>query len=143
MPTNDCATTDPRINGFIFKIQNIASGSGIIAAFNLDSEEKTVTGSISPSDVYDIVGDEFAVYEHFSRELKIMKRSEKFDLSLTGKDDFRLYVIVPITDGFAPIGLIDKFISPKTIKSVIGENVELEDDGTYAYVKDGKLYIEE
>ncbi len=143
VPTNDCATTDPRINGFIFKIQNIASGSGIIAAFNLDSEEKTVTGSISPSDVYDIVGDEFAVYEHFSRELKIMKRSEKFDLSLTGKDDFRLYVIVPITDGFAPIGLIDKFISPKTIKSVIGENVELEDDGTYAYVKDGKLYIEE
>lgn len=143
VPTNDCATTDPRINGCIFKIQNIASGSGIIAAFNLDSEEKTVTGSISPSDVYDIVGDEFAVYEHFSRELKIMKHSEKFDLSLTGKDDFRLYVIVPITDGFAPIGLIDKFISPKTIKSVIGENVELEDDGTYAYVKDGKLYIEE
>lgn len=143
VPTNDCATTDPRINGCIFKIQNIASGSGIIAAFNLDSEEKTVTGSISPSDVYDIVGDEFAVYEHFSRELKIMKRSEKFDLSLTGKDDFRLYVIVPITDGFAPIGLIDKFISPKTIKSVIGKNVELEDDGTYAYVKDGKLYIEE
>lgn len=143
VPTNDCATTDPRINGCIFKIQNIASGSGIIAAFNLDSEEKTVTGSISPSDVYDIVGDEFAVYEHFSRELKIMKRSEKFDLSLTGKDDFRLYVIVPIEDGFAPIGLIDKFISPKTIKSVIGENVELEDDGTYAYVKDGKLYIEE
>lgn len=143
VPTNDCATTDPRINGCIFKIQNIASDSGIIAAFNLDSEEKTVTGSISPSDVYDIVGDEFAVYEHFSRELKIMKRSEKFDLSLTGKDDFRLYVIVPITDGFAPIGLIDKFISPKTIKSVIGENVELEDDGAYAYVKDGKLYIEE
>ena len=143
VPTNDCATTDPRINGCIFKIQNIASGSGIIAAFNLDSEEKTVTGSISPSDVYDIVGDEFAVYEHFSRELKIMKHSEKFDLSLTGKDDFRLYVIVPIEDGFAPIGLIDKFISPKTIKSVIGENVELEDDGTYAYVKDGKLYIEE
>lgn len=143
VPTNDCATTDPRINGCIFKIQNIASGSGIIAAFNLDSEEKTVTGSISPSDVYDIAGDEFAVYEHFSRELKIMKHSEKFDLSLTGKDDFRLYVIVPITDGFAPIGLIDKFISPKTIKSVIGENVELEDDGTYAYVKDGKLYIEE
>ena len=143
VPTNDCATTDPRINGCIFKIQNIASGSGIIAAFNLDSEEKTVKGSISPSDVYDIVGDEFAVYEHFSRELKIMKHSEKFDLSLTGKDDFRLYVIVPIEDGFAPIGLIDKFISPKTIKSVIGENVELEDDGTYAYVKDGKLYIEE
>lgn len=143
VPTNDCATTDPRINGCIFKIQNIASGSGIIAAFNLDSEEKTVTGSISPSDVYDIAGDEFAVYEHFSRELKIMKHSEKFDLSLTGKDDFRLYVIVPITDGFAPIGLIDKFISPKTIKSVIGENVELEDDGAYAYVKDRKLYIEE
>lgn len=143
VPTNDCATTDPRINGGIFKIQNIASGSGIIAAFNLDSEEKTVTGSISPSDVYDIVGDEFAVYEHFTRELKIMKRSEKFGLSLTGKDDFRLYVIVPITDGFAPIGLVDKFISPKTIKSVIGENVELEDDGAYAYVKDGKLYIEE
>lgn len=143
VPTNDCATTDPRENGKIFKIQNIASNSGIIAAFNLDSEEKTVTGTISPSDVYDLSGDEFAVFEHFSKEIKIMKKNDAFNLSLTGKDDFRLYVIVPINDGFAPIGLIDKFISPKTIKSVIGENVELSDNGTYAYVKDGILHIED
>ena len=33
-------------------------------------------------------------------------------------------------------------ISPKTIKYVCGENIELYEDGEYAYIKDGKLHIE-
>ena len=142
VPTNDCVTTDPRRNGKIFKIQNIASGYGILAAFHLDAEGRNVSGSISPSDVYDLCGEEFAVFEHFSRKLRIMKREERFSLSLTGKDDFRLYVIAPLHNGFAPLGLIDKFISPKAIRCVIGETVALSDGGTYGYVRDGKLYTE-
>ena len=47
-----------------------------------------------------------------------------------------------INNGFAPIGRVDKLISPKTIKYVCGENIELYEDGEYAYIKDGKLHIE-
>ena len=80
-------------------------------------------------------------YEHFSREYAVLKRNEKLDISLKNQDDYRVYVIVPVKNGFAPIGRVDKFISPKTIKSVVNENIELYEKGEYAYVKDGKLHV--
>ena len=42
----------------------------------------------------------------------------------------------------ALVGRVSKLISPKKIKYVCGENIELYEDGEYAYIKDGKLHIE-
>lgn len=141
MPTRDCITYDPIHSGKIFKLQNICNDSGVIAAFNLSEENLPVCGTISPSDVDGICGDEFAVYEHFSGELQILKADESLESTLNNIDDFRLYIIVPIHDGFAAIGRIDKFISPKTIRSVRGTEVDLIEDGKYAVVENGKLII--
>ena len=58
-------------------------------------------------------------------------------------NELKLYIVVPIRDGFAAIGRIDKFISPKTIKAVHGREVELTEDGAYAVVEDGKLCIKD
>ena len=52
-------------------------------------------------------------------------------------------MIVPYRNGFAPVGLCEKFLSPKTIDHVDGETVRLKESGTFAYVKDGKLVLEE
>ena len=142
-PAADCLVSNPEADKKIFKVQNVCGNAGVLATFNLDSEEAAVSGTVSPADVYGLEGEEFAVYEHFSGELKMMGKNDKFDLTLNDHDDIRLYVIVPVVDGFAPIGLLDKFISPKTIKSVNGESVELYEGGRYGYVKDGKLYVEE
>ncbi len=141
MPTLDCLTVDPRTSGQIFKIQNTCGESGVIAAFNINSNSKSAKGWISPMDIDGLEGEEFAVYEHFSRELKILKHTEKFEITLNNIDDFKLYVVVPIKDGFAPIGRTDKFISPKTIKMVINREVILYEPGEYAVVEDGKLLI--
>jgi hypothetical protein len=46
-------------------------------------------------------------------------------------------------DGFAPIGRVDKFISPKTIQEIRGREVFLSEAGRYAVVEDGKLIIRE
>ncbi len=143
VPTMDCLMQDPSTQGKIFKVQNTCGSSAVIAAFHLDESAQPAIGSISPSDVNGIEGEEFAVYEHFTQELKILKKNEAFDLQLNNADDFRLYVIVPIIDNFAPIGRIDKFISPKSIKSVKDKEIELVEDGDYAYVIDGKLVIVE
>ena len=70
---------------------------------------------------------------------EISSKYEDFEFELKGNDEFKLFIIVPIKDGFAPIGLIDKYISPKTIKSVDGFNVELFEAGKFAYIKDGKV----
>lgn len=141
VPTRDCLIDDPVTSGRVFKVQNICGESGVIAAFNLDAGNKSVKGKISPMDVEGINGERFAVYEHFSKECRVLNKDECFELRLDTADDFRLYVVVPIKDGFAPIGLIDKYISPKTIRRVTQNNIELIENGEYAYVKDGQLMI--
>ncbi len=143
MPTTDCLTDDPLRSGNIFKVQNVCGNSGVIAAFNLDEKNKSVSGTISPSDIDGLVGDSFVIYDHFTQEYTILGKEEKIKVTLKDADEFKLYVIVPVVDGFAPIGRIDKFVSPKSIKCVNGENIELYECGKYAYVKDGKLYINE
>ena len=116
--------------------------SGVIAVFNLDGENRPVRETISPADINEISGETFVIYEHFSREFVILDKKQKIELTLNDADDFKLFIVVPIIDGFAPIGRCDKFISPKSIKNVGGKNIELIENGEYAYVEDGKLKIE-
>ncbi len=139
MPTRDCLTVDPRKNGTPFKIQNTANGCGILAVFNLDENGKSVNGTVSPADIPGLDGDSFAVYEHFSRTLTVLKKDAALSLSLRDIDDLRLYVIAPIRDGFAVIGRTDKFISPKTVRDVRGRHVTLHEAGEYAVYEDGAL----
>lgn len=141
VPCADCITEDPTANGRIFKLMNTASGSGVVAVFNLDAQNRPVIGTVSPSEIDGLEGEEFAVYEHFSGELKILSREQSFEICLENVDEFKLYIVSPITDGFAVIGRTDKFISPATVKAVRGKEVELVEDGQYAYVEDGKLFI--
>lgn len=141
MPSVDCLTENPTNSGGIFKLQNVCGESGVVAVFNFNEDGKAAVGTVSPKDVYGISGEEFVVYEHFSKTAEIVKYREGISVEL-GMDDYKVYVIVPIKNGFAPIGRVDKFISPKTIKSVVNENIELYEDGEYAYVKDGVLHIE-
>lgn len=142
MPTIDCILENPLVSGGLFKLQNICGDSGVIAVFNISEENKEVSGTVSPSDIEGICGDEFAIYEHFSRELKLLKKDESFEIILKNSDEFKLYVVVPMVNGFAPIGRTDKFISPKTIKYVKDGSIELKEIGEYAYVKDRELIIE-
>jgi len=144
IPTIDCLFDNPKTSDRIFKVQNIINSSGVIAVFNLnDDEEKCVGGSVSPSDVEGLTEGEYAVYEHFSRKLEIVDYNQRVDVSLKNADDFKLYIIVPLKNGFGAIGRIDKFISPATIEYVCNHTIKLKEDGPYAYVKDKKLIIEE
>lgn len=139
MPTADCITSDPRTNGKIFKLQNKCGEHGVIAVFNVDENNKAVSGTISPWDVNGFSAKEAVVYDHFTKEIMVLKKGESFDLVLDGIDDFKFYVIAPVENGFAAIGRTDKFISPKSIKFVNEEKIFLVEDGPSAYVKDGKL----
>ncbi len=141
MPSRDCLTHNPVQSGRLFKLQNKADASGVLAVFNLDEQDRSVSGSISPSDVEGLQGDSFAVYEHFSRECRILGREESFELTLGSRDDYRLYVLVPLVNGYAMIGRTDKYISPKTVRHTAGGE-ELVEAGEYAYVRDGKLHFE-
>ncbi len=139
VPTLDCFASDPRTNGKLFKIQNLCGTSGAVAAFNLDPDEVEVNGVISPDDVLGLEGEEFAVYEHMTGETFTMKKGETRQLKLKNRDEFKLYTFTPITDGFAVIGLKDKFMSPLSVKSVNGRSYELYEDGVCLVYSDGKF----
>ena len=139
-PTRECLTVDPRITRQIFKLQNTCGKAGIIAAFDLRRDEGKENGFVSPADVEGLEGEEFAVYEHFSRDFYVLKRNEKISVTLENSDHFKLFVIVPLKDGNCVIGRTDKYISPATVRP--GEAKPFE-PGPYAYVKNRKIYFAE
>ena len=138
-PTNDCVAFNPTTSGKALKLQNMAGEHGIMAVLNIDEKAKAVKATISGDDIDGFEADEYAVYEHFSKEMKILKKGGSLDIELKNDDDYRLYIFAPIHDGFAAIGRTDKFISPKTIEYVCDKKIKLVEDGPYAYVEDGKL----
>ena len=134
---------DPETSGAPLKIQNKYGKSGFVAAFNVSKEEAPVTGTISPADVVGLEGNIFAAYEHFTGRVTLLGKDDKIDITLDNHDQYCLYVIVPYENGFAPIGLLDKFISPAGITNEAGEEVTLYEGGRYGYVKNGEFVVEE
>ena len=123
LPTLDCLVSNPEEGG-IFKIQNVAKKTGVIAAFNINSGDISVSGTVSPDDVEGLCGEKFAVYEHFTKQCFVMSRGERIEVELKDRDDFRLYNFVEIKDGFAAIGDVNKFISPLSVVKADADGVE-------------------
>jgi len=139
VPTTDCMVEDCSQNGRALKLQNMAGEHGIMAVLNIDEAQKVVTAKISGSDIDGFEAEEYAVYEHFTHDFRILKKGESFEIKLDSHDEYKLYIFAPIKDGFAVIGRTDKFISPKTIEYVHGKEIKLLEPGKYAYVEGGKL----
>lgn len=85
----------------------------MIAAFNLDAENRPVTGHISPAQAEGLDEEEYVIYEHFTRAFRIVKREERLPVELPTQDDFALYVIVPYRNGFAPSACAASSFPPK------------------------------
>lgn len=138
MPTADCLTEDPQRSSKLFKLQNICKGRGVLAVFNLDAEEKPVSGTISPQQIPGLEGEEFAVYEHFSESLTFLQWNESMPLTLKNSDDYRLYILAPMKRGNCVIGDRNKFISP----AALDEKEQLIQPGCLVRVENRKLVQE-
>lgn len=131
-PTEDCLfqINEPKP----FKAFTKIGETGIIGVWNTVDKDQ-VRGKLSPSDVHNIKGNKFAVYEHFSQKLIDLGKHESLPVQL-GRMGYALYNIVPIEKDIALIGLIDKYLSPKTIisQTVDEENitVKLSTSGKFA-----------
>lgn len=143
IPTADCVTRNPAVDQCALKIQNMAGEHGIMAVLNINDEACPVIGKISAKQIDGFEAEEYVVYDYFDRSIRILKGDESFEVTLENKDQYKLYIFAPLKDGFAVIGRIDKFISPKTVQYVHKEEIVLVEDGPYAYVKGGKLCIKD
>lgn len=107
IPTADCLIVDVQCSSTAFKVWNTVKDRGIVAAFNLDEKENPVKGQVSLADVPALEGEEYVVFEHFSHDAAIIDKTKAVNFLLKNHDDFRLWLFVPIIDGFALMGLVD------------------------------------
>jgi len=140
-PTEDCLIEDPRESGKPFKIWNTSGEAGIIAAFNVNGTGSPVSGKVSAADVPGFDAERYVIYEYFSGFAKKMDTTTEIKFRLK-PDDVALFILTPIRSDFTPIGLINKYICPGTIKcSIDGASshiVILEDKGIFGFYSDRK-----
>ena len=112
-PTEDCLfqVQDPRP----FKAFSRDGNIGVLAIWNV-ADTDMVSGEFKPSDVYGISGEDFLVYNYFSKTHIVVRKDQAIPVKL-GRLGYELYFVSPIKDGFAPIGLVDKYNAPGTIDS--------------------------
>ena len=93
-PTADCLMENPTATDRIFKIRNRVGKSGVCAVFNINAENKRVSGSLSPVETGIPDGD-YVYYEYFTKQSGVLKKGERLKVTLSDNDDFRLYSFAP------------------------------------------------
>ena len=117
LPTRKSLFVDPYNDRVPFMAFARAGDAGALAVWNVDRFGRPVKAVISPSDVEGIEGGTFAIHEYFSGKLTTLGLEEKMDVRVKGWG-VKLYSVTPIVDGFAAIGLANKYLSPATVDSV-------------------------
>jgi raffinose synthase len=138
MPTQDCLflVQDPKI----FKLQSMSRKAGMLAVFNA-ADSDSVSGSFSASDVYQLTGKEFAIYDYFRGTIRLATFNESINVDLP-RMGYKLYYVVPLQNKYGSLGLINKYNGPKTIKKETIDDksvkIELYEGGTYAAYSERK-----
>ncbi len=136
-PTLDCLFINPNKDEAPLKVWNTVNGVGIVGAFNIHLQGEKLNGSIRSSDVPSIVGERFAIYNFFSKEITYHSKEEALHIEL-GKEEAQLFMIIPLVDEITPLGLLKKYLSPKTILSTYMLNdktvVHLTEGGEFGFI---------
>ena len=99
-----------------FKAFSITNGIGLLGIWNCaDTDE--VRGTFSAADIDGLAGQKFILYETFSGKYHLADRNAKLPIVL-GRLQYALYYVVPVHDGVAPLGLLDKYNAPAGIQDV-------------------------
>ncbi len=121
LPTLDSLCIDPTVDDALLKVWNTNGNAGIIGVFHAKSggagkPARRIAATFKPSDVPKLSEGTFACYEHATRHLTVLGATQERSLAL-GPKEFELVTIVPLENGFAPIGLTDKFNSAGAVSS--------------------------
>lgn len=134
-PCRKSLFVDPYSSGVPFMAFSRAGAAGVVAVWNMNRFELPEKGALAPEDVEGIAGDEFFVYEYFSRSGRLVKRGGSLPLKMKPWDA-RIYSVVPVMDGFAAVGLVNKYAAPAAVAEVKKEDgkvtVRLKEAGRFA-----------
>lgn len=114
MPTEDCLFSIQ--DSKPLKVFSVSNGVGLLGVFNPIDAQK-VEGTISPSDIYGFSDSKYIIYDTKNKTIQKADLNQKIPVSIS-KLEANLFYILPFSEKIAPIGLIDKYNAPKTIKKV-------------------------
>ena len=141
-PTADCLIGNPTETGRIFKIRNRIGESGVLAVYNIDAENRAVSGTVAATDTGVSEGS-YAYYEYFSGEAGILKAGERLEVSLEDNDSFKLYTFVPYVSGSpAVFGRLDKFMGVKAVTDKTARGFSLMEGGRIGIVSEEPIALE-
>ncbi|WP_062353105.1 Sip1-related alpha-galactosidase [Bacillus kwashiorkori] len=136
LPTEDMLFVDPTNSGTALKVWNKVGNGAVLGVFNIDELDRKVNGKVSPSLIPFLDQGSFIVYEYFSGIVKHMNYEDSLDIQLD-KEEVRLYIILP-AEKFVPIGLLNKFLSPLTVKTVVVQSnraiMEVTEGGRFGFI---------
>ncbi len=139
-PTSDWLVTNPTTGGAPLKIFNRLGDSGVVAAYNITAENLPVSGTLSAKDV-GMQDCDLAYFEYFSREVGVIRSGESLDVKLADNDKFKLYTLVPLKDGRAVFGRLDKYVSRGAVLEENGGEVALYEGGEVGVYSETPLRV--
>lgn len=132
-PVWKCLLFDPTKAEHPLFIQGKANGCGLLAAFNIHSENKPQNGVIFATEL-ELSAGRYLVREQLTGAVTVLEKGEALSVSLADNDVFRLYVFYPLRSAVTPLGRIDKFIAPKAILRKSAKGMKLYEGGRVAFV---------
>ncbi|NUK30251.1 alpha-galactosidase [Parageobacillus sp. VR-IP] len=137
LPTEDCLFVNVNEEKVPLKVWNRVNENGIIVAFNINVRGERVKGVVSPSDVPGLIGQKFIVFDYFNQQVNILNATQKLDLVLE-EEDVALFIICPLDGEIIPLGLLNKYLTTKTIleKIIMDKKmiVRLAEGGQFGFV---------
>ncbi len=138
-PSPDSLFADPTKDGLI-KMTNTATcgldglSGGAVAVYNLS--KKAGSGTVSAGDVYDLPAGEYYCYDWNAGKGRLLREGESLPVSLEA-DGFALYLLIPVQDGRALVGLTEKYVSFLGIRHAAGTKkgfwAAAKEEGTFAF----------
>ena len=136
-PTRDCLYSDPTRERALLKIFNLNGDCGIIGLFNVrygTPHESRISGSVAASDVPSLSRGDYAAFGNRSGHLWHCEFDQRMPVDLA-EGEWELVSFAPVENGFAALGLADKFNSARAISSRVWQQGEchlsLRDGGSF------------
>ena len=115
-PLREQLFVDPAKEGLPLMGYNHTGHGGVVGLFHMspDADAPDSVGEISPDQVEGLAGDRFLVYSIHKGVLGVVDRHEKRQIRIRPRTGELIYFL-PVVDGIAVIGLIDKWNPPAAI----------------------------
>ena len=136
MPTADCLTMNPEEATDAFKIFSNTQDTYYVAAFDINKDNKKANVKICLDDFFaEPVSDKYVIKEHFTNLRTVVCKCCDYTYSsvLKDQDDFRLYTVAPVKDGFCYLGLCEKFIGGITAENITADGFTLREKGEFEF----------